>query len=89
MKVLIKRGDWNNQVIRNKTFTMTRGLSIGQKGPFITVDATGHDTSYPQRNFRVGIANPEDMELEDPQADIFADRAKRSFQGNLRTADRN
>jgi hypothetical protein len=83
MKVLIKRGDWNNQVIRNKTFTMTRGLSIGQKGPFITVDATGHDTSYPQRNFRVGIANPEDMQLEDPNADIFADRAKRSFQGNL------
>jgi hypothetical protein len=81
VKVTVKRGDWNNQVIVNKTFHLFRGLSIGQKGPFITVNGTGVD-GYPQRNFRVGIADPADMVLDDPHADIFAPRARREFVGS-------
>ena len=38
LKVTVKRGDWNNQVIVNKTFHLFRGLSMGSKGPFITVN---------------------------------------------------
>ena len=81
VKVFVKRGDWNNQVIVGKTFLLDRGLSIGQKGPFITVNGTGVE-GYPQRNFRVGIADPGDMTLEDPSADIFAPRARRQFTGS-------
>lgn len=81
VKVLVKRGDWNNQVIRDKTFILDRGLSIGSKGPFIQVNGTGVD-GYPQRNFRVGIADPTDFELDDPNADMFAPRAKRQFIGS-------
>lgn len=81
MKVLVKRGDWNNQVILNKTFELDRGLSIGQKGPFITVNGTGV-AGYPQRNFRIGISEPSDIVLEDQKADIFAPRARRQFTGS-------
>jgi hypothetical protein len=81
VKVLVKRGDWNNQVILNKTFELNRGLSIGQKGPFITVDGSGV-AGYPQRNFRIGISDPSDMVLEDKNADIFAPRARRQFTGS-------
>ena len=81
LKVTVKRGDWNNQVIVNKTFHLFRGLSMGSKGPFITVNGTGVD-GYPQRNFRVGIQDPEDMVLSDPKADIFAERARRQFVGS-------
>lgn len=80
-KVLVKRGDWNNQVIVNKTFILDRGLSIGQKGPFITVNGTGVD-GFPQRNFRVGINDPDDMVLSDPSVDRFAPRARRQFTGS-------
>lgn len=78
VKVFVRRGDWNNQVISGKTFHLFRGLSIGAKGPFITVNGTGVD-GYPQRNFRIGIKDPGDMMLDDPAADIFAPRAKRQF----------
>jgi hypothetical protein len=81
VKVLVKRGDWNNQVILNKTFELDRGLSIGQKGPFITVNGTGV-AGYPQRNFRIGISEPSDIVLEDQKADIFAPRARRQFTGS-------
>lgn len=80
-KVFVRRGDWNNQVIVDKSFILDRGLSIGQKGPFITVNGAGVD-GFPQRNFRIGISDPSDMVLSDPKADIFAPRARRQFTGS-------
>jgi hypothetical protein len=80
-KVLVKKGDWNNQVIKDKTFSLFRGLSIGSKGPFITVNGQGVE-GFPQRNFRVGIDDPSHFELNDPNADIFAPRARRHFEGS-------
>lgn len=81
VKVLVRRGDWNNRVITGETFHLVSGLSIGKKGPFITVNGAGVE-GYPQRNFRVGIADPRDMHLDDPKADIFAPRARRQFTGS-------
>lgn len=81
VNVFVRRGDWNNQVITGKTFLLFRGLSMGNKGPFITVNGTGVD-GYPQRNFRIGIQDPSDFTLSDPHADIFAPRARRQFTGS-------
>lgn len=78
MKVTIHRGDWAGQIIAGKVFTFERGLSLGQKGPFITVNGAGVE-GFPQRAFRVGIQNPTDFELEDKDADIFAPRMRKTF----------
>jgi hypothetical protein len=70
LKVLVKRADWNKETILDKTFNLVHGLSVGKKGLFVTVDASGVEGSerYPQRNFRVFINGPEDIQVEDPQA---------------------
>lgn len=81
VKVTIKRGDWNNQVIVDKTFLLDRGLSTGNKGPFLSVNGTGVE-GYPQRNFRVYVNDPSDFVFDDPSADLFAPRAKRLFIGS-------
>ena len=81
-KVFIRRGDWNNQVITDKTFQFVRGLSLGLKGPFITVNGSGV-AGYPQRNFRIGISDPNDMRVDDPTIDIFAPRSRREFKASL------
>lgn len=81
-KVHIKKGDWNNQVITNKTFEFVRGLSLGIKGPFITVNGSGVK-GFPQRNFRVGISDISDISLSDSSVDLFAPRAIREFSTSL------
>jgi hypothetical protein len=85
MKVLIKRGDYAGGVITDETFELVRGLSMGQKGPFITVNGTG-TAGFLDRNFRVGIQNPGDFELEDKNADVFAPRMRPVFRDAGMTA---
>jgi len=86
MKVFVRRGDWSGQVISGKTFELFKALSMGQKGPFITVNGTGvnqdNGRPFPQRNFRIGIQEPDDFELEDKGADIFAPRMRTVFSGS-------
>lgn len=78
MKVLIKRGDYAGAVITDTEFELSRGLSMGQKGPFLTVNGTGVD-GYLPRNFRVGVKSRADFELSDADADIFAPRMREEF----------
>lgn len=78
MKVTVHRGDHAGKVISGVTFTLVNGLSVGKNGPFIAVNGTGVE-GFPQRNFRVGIQNPTDFSLEDPNADIFAERMRKVF----------
>lgn len=86
MKVFVRRGDWADQVITGKTFELVKGLSMGQKGPFITVNGSGvnqdNGRPYPPRNFYIGVQDPSDFALEDPSADIFAPRMRRVFGGS-------
>ena len=83
MKVTVNRGQWADQTIRDKTFEFVRGLSMGQKGPFITVDGSGamqdNGKPFPARSFRVFVSDLSDFTLEDPNADIFAERMRRTF----------
>lgn len=83
MKVTVNRGEWADQVIRGKVFEFVRGLSMGQKGPFITVDGTGvmqdNGKPFPARSFRIFVSDASDFTLADPSADIFAERMRRTF----------
>lgn len=86
MKVFVRRGDYENAVISGKTFELVKGLSMGQKGPFITVNGTGvmrdNGKPFPPRAFYIGIKDPTDFALEDPSADIFAPRMRKTFSGS-------
>lgn len=83
MKVTVNRGQWADQTIRDKTFEFVRGLSMGQKGPFITVDGSGvmqdNGKPFPARSFRLFVSDLSDFSLEDPNADVFAERMRRHF----------
>lgn len=83
MKVTVNRGQWADQTIRDKTFEFVRGLSMGQKGPFITVDGSGvmqdNGKPFPARSFRLFVSDLSDFSLEDPTADVFAERMRRHF----------
>ena len=78
-KVLVRRGELSDRVIENVTFEFVRGLSIGMKGPFITVNGSGVD-GFPPRNFRVGIQNLDDFSVDDPSVDMFRRGARQVFQ---------
>jgi hypothetical protein len=83
MKVTVHRGDWSGREVQGATLELVSGLSMGQDGPFITVNGQGTGGVYPDRNFRIKIQNPEDIELEDELASRFAsESAMRKFQSD-------
>jgi hypothetical protein len=71
-QVTIKKGYHANKELKNVTFHAVRPLAMGQRGPFLMVNGTGH-AGFPQRNFKVFVDSPEDFSFSGPDAADFID----------------
>jgi len=93
MKVTVHRGDWADQTIRGKEFELFRGLSMGQRGPFITVNGAGttqdNGKPFPARNFKVYVKDLSDFTVEDGDAFYNNDRNRAIFRSSPDPALRN
>jgi hypothetical protein len=75
-QVLIKKGVHGGKVLSGVTFELVRGLSMGNRGPFLMVNGTGIP-AFPQRNFKVLVENAEDFTITGDDADQFVPSAGR------------
>lgn len=65
MQVKILRGTHGKKAIENVTFTLVKpGIHPSSKGAFVLVNGDGL-FGYPDRNFRIFIASPADIEFDD------------------------
>ena len=61
MQVLIKQGSYRNAPIENMVFPLVKGLTEGNKGSFLTVDAK--DVMPGRDRIRVVVNSPADYEI--------------------------
>lgn len=62
--VLVKVGEYRNQPVINKQFTLVKGLQLGKKGNYITVKNDGQFPNVDIDQVRVRVSNKDAIEIE-------------------------
>ena len=61
-RVVVKFGEYRNEAVMNREFTLVKGFQTGKKGGYITVKNDG-DFPNPAKNIRIKVNNISDFEF--------------------------